>query len=54
MDFLNNPVVIYFAVLVGLPATIACAYALWRERAFWFDGWKDLPETVVWWLRRDR
>ena len=34
-----NPVAMYFIYIIGIPAFVSCAVALWCERDFWFEGW---------------
>ena len=39
MEEFFNPVTMYFIYIIGIPAVISCAVALWCERDFWFEGW---------------
>tara|TARA_Y100000034_G_C6695973_1_gene306698 strand:+ start:136 stop:321 length:186 start_codon:yes stop_codon:yes gene_type:complete len=41
----------YFLLPVAIPAVISVFVALWVERDFYFEGWSDLPEIAIWWLK---
>jgi hypothetical protein len=38
METFFNPVTIYFLTIIGIPAIISCALALWCERDIYITG----------------